>query len=65
MYFESFEAFVQMGKHGVYVWSAYGISAALIGLNIGWALRSQKSAREEVARLIRRDVLASAADGTN
>lgn len=55
MYFESFDAFLQMGKHGLYVWSAYGISAVLVGLNIMLALRGQKQAREQVARLIRRE----------
>lgn len=60
MYFESFEAFLQMGKHGVYVWSAYGIAALLIGLNIGLALRSRTLARAEVMRLIRREAAAKA-----
>lgn len=55
MYFESFEAFLQMGRHGVYVWSAYGISALLVGLNIALALRGQALARKQVARLIRRE----------
>lgn len=64
MYFESFDAFLQMGRHGVYVWSAYGISALLMGLNIVLALRAQASARAEVMRLIRREVALSTADGT-
>jgi heme exporter protein D len=64
MYFESFEAFLQMGRHGVYVWSAYGISALLIGLNIVLALRAQRSARAEVLRLMRREAAARAADST-
>lgn len=55
MYFESFEAFLQMGRHGVYVWSAYGISALLVGLNIVLALRGQALARKQVARLFRRE----------
>jgi len=64
MYFESFEAFLQMGRHGVYVWSAYGISALLIGLNIVLALRAQRSARAEVLRLMRREAAARADDST-
>lgn len=54
MYFESFADFLQMGKHGVYVWSSYGISALLIGLNILFAVVAQRKAREEVKRLARR-----------
>ena len=54
MYFESFADFLQMGKHGVYVWSSYGISALLIGLNILFAVVAQRNAREEVKRLARR-----------
>lgn len=55
MHFESFAEFIQMGRHGVYVWSAYGISAALIVVNLWVALRSHKQAREQVARQARRD----------
>ena len=55
MYFESLADFIQMGRHGVYVWSAYGISAGLIVVNLWLALRSQKQAREQVARQMRRD----------
>ena len=54
MYFETFADFLQMGKHGAYVWSSYGISALLIGLNILFAVAAQRKAREEVKRLARR-----------
>ena len=54
MYFDTFAEFLQMGKHGVYVWSSYGISALLIGLNILFAVVAQRNAREEVKRLARR-----------
>ena len=30
MYFESFEALLAMGGHGLYVWSAYGIAIAVL-----------------------------------
>lgn len=55
MYFETLAEFIQMGRHGVYVWSAYGISLVLIGVNLWSALRSQRQAREQVARLIRQE----------
>lgn len=55
MYFDSFSAFLQMGTHGVYVWSAYGISALLIAGNLWLAYRGQKKVREELRRLARRE----------
>ena len=55
MYFDSFSAFLQMGEHGFYVWTSYGISAVLIGLNVWLALRAQRQAREQVKRQIRRE----------
>ena len=55
MYFDSFSAFLQMGKYGFYVWTSYGISAVLIGLNVWLALRAQRQAREQVKRQIRRE----------
>ena len=56
MQFESFEAFLQMGKHGAYVWSAYGISFVLMGLNVALAVRAQRQAKEEVKRFARREM---------
>lgn len=55
MYFDSFAEFIQMGRHGVYVWSAYGISAALVLINLWLAARAQRQAREQVARQVRRE----------
>lgn len=63
MYFDSIDAFLQMGKHGIYVWSAYGISLALIGLNIVIALKAHSVACEDVRRVIRREL--SEARGKN
>ena len=33
MYFESFEALLTMGGHGLYVWSAYGIAIVVLVWN--------------------------------
>ena len=30
MYFDSFAEFLLMGKHGFYVWTAYGTTAAVL-----------------------------------
>lgn len=54
MYFESFEAFLQMGHHGPYVWSAYGLSLLLIVFNLVAAVRGERAARQTVRRLKRR-----------
>lgn len=41
MVFDSFSDFIQMGRHGIYVWSTYGISA--VGLFvIAWQTWQQK-----------------------
>lgn len=55
MYFESFDAFLQMGRHGAYVWSAYGISLLLIGLNVWSAHRRFRQVRAQLQRLARRE----------
>lgn len=55
MYFESFSAFVQMGTHGPYVWSAYGISVLLVVTNLWLAHRRQRLMLNEIRRLARRE----------
>lgn len=54
MAFESFADFLAMGKHGFFVWTAYGISAVLIIANMVLALRGQGKVRETLARQQRR-----------
>ncbi|MGB1222119.1 MAG: heme exporter protein CcmD [Alcanivoracaceae bacterium] len=54
MYFESFEAFLQMGRHGAYVWSAYGLSLLLIVASLVSAVREERAARQTVRRLRQR-----------
>ncbi|MDX1804975.1 MAG: heme exporter protein CcmD [Alcanivorax sp.] len=55
MYFHSFSDFLAMGRHGVYVWSAYGISALLIIANMVLALRQGTAVRQSLARQVRRE----------
>lgn len=57
MYFESFSAFLAMGHHGPYVWSAYGIALAMIVSNAWLAWRSVRTARLEIARQLRREAM--------
>ena len=55
MAFDSFQAFVQMGKHGAFVWSAYGITLVVIAGNI-IALRQRKKALiDGIQRKIKRE----------
>ena len=54
MYFEDFSAFIAMGKHGVYVWSAYGASFVLV-LGLIVQLRSRRRAvLADIRRQVRR-----------
>lgn len=55
MYFDSFGEFLRMGQHGVYVWSAYGIFALSVGLNLLLAWQRERRVRAELARLARRE----------
>ena len=57
MAFDSFADFLAMGKHGFYVWSAYGVSALLIIVNMVLAIRGQGQVRQRLARQQRRDSL--------
>ena len=58
MYFDSFADFLAMGKHGFYVWSAYGISAFLIIASMVLAMRGQGQVRQTLARQWRLEALA-------
>ena len=50
MYFDSLADFLAMGKHGFYVWSAYGISAFLIIASMVLAMRGLGQVRQTLAR---------------
>ncbi|MGV8844168.1 MAG: heme exporter protein CcmD [Pseudomonas sp.] len=55
MNFDSFAAFLAMGQHGLYVWSAYGISLVLLGLNVVLPLLARRRYLQEQARRLRRE----------
>ena len=42
MSFASFGDFLAMGHHGLYVWSAYGISLAVLALNVAAPILARK-----------------------
>ncbi|MDF1644375.1 MAG: heme exporter protein CcmD [Pseudomonadales bacterium] len=54
MYFDSFEAFLAMGKHAAYVWSAYGLGLLILSLNVILPmLNKRKVVAKQQARLRR------------
>ena len=57
MYFESFSALWQMGVHGPYVWSAFGIGLGLIAANVIWALVHGRNVRRTLKRQLQRQAM--------
>ena len=55
MYFDSFADFLAMGKHGAYVWSAYGISLAVLLFNVLLPILGRRRHLIEEARRLRRE----------
>ena len=55
MYFESFAEFLAMGKHGPYVWSAYGITLAVLALNVVLPILARRRYLKDEARRLRRE----------
>ncbi len=55
--FESFQAFIEMGGHGLYVWLAYAVGAVVIGGNIWWVGRIRKLAEQRLRKYVRRQEL--------
>jgi heme exporter protein D len=54
MAFESFADFITMGKHGSYVWAAYGVTFVIVVWNVlqPW-LHGKKLIREQAGALRR------------
>lgn len=55
MNFNSFSEFLAMGNHGVYVWSSYGISFAILLLNVALPLMARQRYLKNEARRLRRE----------
>lgn len=56
MAFESFADFLAMGKHGPYVWSAYGLCFAIVLWNIVQPVLRRRGLMREQAAALRRAV---------
>ncbi|OEC37102.1 heme exporter protein D [Pseudomonas cuatrocienegasensis] len=55
MSFASFGEFLAMGNHGLYVWSAYAISLAVLGLNVALPIMARRRYLQDEARRLRRE----------
>ncbi|WP_205340588.1 heme exporter protein CcmD [Denitrificimonas caeni] len=55
MNFNSFSEFLAMGNHGVYVWSSYAISFAILLLNVALPLMARQRYLKNEARRLRRE----------
>ena len=55
MSFASFAEFVAMGNHGLYVWSAYGISLLVLTINLLLPLRARRNYLQVEARRLHRE----------
>jgi len=53
--FDSFQAFLQMGKHGAFVWSAYGITLVVVAGNIIALRQRRKTLIDSIQRKIKRE----------
>ena len=55
MSFESFSDFLAMGKHGLYVWSAYGICFIVLTINVLAPVFARRRYLRQEARRLRRE----------
>jgi heme exporter protein D len=53
--FASFADFLQMGKHGLYVWLSYGIGLAIILYNVIAVTLNKRRFFNEAKRRLRRE----------
>ena len=57
MNFSSFSEFVAMGHHGLYVWTSYGISLAVLILIVAMPVLARRRYLQYEARRLRREEL--------
>ncbi|WP_263139366.1 heme exporter protein CcmD [Pseudomonas sp. RIT-PI-AD] len=55
MSFPSFAEFFAMGHHGLYVWTSYGITLAVLGLNAVLPVLARRRYLQDEARRLRRE----------
>lgn len=54
-HFASFADFLQMGKHGLYVWLSYGIGLGIILYNVVAVVLNKRRFFNEAKRRLRRE----------
>lgn len=55
MNFASFSEFIAMGNHGLYVWTAYGVSLVVLVVNVALPLLARRRYLNDEARRMRRE----------
>jgi len=55
MSFDSLGDFLAMGKHGLFVWSAYGICLAVLIINVALPITARRRYLQQEARRLRRE----------
>ena len=55
MSFASFGEFLSMGRHGLYVWSAYGLCLAVLAVNVAVPVLARRRYLQQEARRLRRE----------
>ncbi|AHK16341.1 MULTISPECIES: heme exporter protein CcmD [Thalassolituus] len=55
MEFNSFAEFIAMGKHGLYIWLSYGITAVIIAVNVVQPILRRRRLMKEQAQRLRRE----------
>ncbi|MFV0456892.1 MAG: heme exporter protein CcmD [Pseudomonas sp.] len=55
MNFSSLSEFIAMGNHGLYVWTSYGISLAVLVLNVVLPMLARRRYLQDEARRLRRE----------
>ncbi len=55
MEFHSLSEFLAMGRHGLYVWLSYGITAAIVVINVTLPLMQRRRFMKEQQQRIRRE----------
>ena len=55
MEFASLSEFIAMGKHGVYVWLSYGLTALIVAINVALPLLRRRRLMKEQAQRLRRE----------
>ena len=65
MSFSSFSEFIQMGEHGLFVWSCYGLTLVVLVMNILRPLQLQRRLIQEKRRAMAQEDALSQSSGSN